>query len=80
MVAQARLDGFNPRDIPIAGLQDRRESVDLGAVLTLSGDAGKLEFSALTDALDRSGGQELALDYGYQFTLGHVRITPLDEV
>jgi outer membrane protein len=76
VVAQARLDGFDRDDIPIPGLEDRRESVDLGAVMTLSGDAGKLEFSALTDALNRSGGQELALEYGYPFMLGRVRITP----
>ena len=55
---------------------DRRKSVDLGAVLTLSGDAGKLEFTALADALNRSGGNELALDYGYPLTAGRVRITP----
>ena len=76
IVAQARLDGFDAKDILIAGLQDRRASIDLGAVLTLSGDAGKLEFSALTDALDRSGGQELALNYGYPLTAGRMRITP----
>lgn len=76
IVAQARLEGFNARDIPIAGLGSRRESTDVGAVLTASGDVGKLEFTALTDALNRSGGQELALDYGYPFTAGRVRITP----
>lgn len=76
VVAQARLDGFDAGDIPIAGLQDRRASMDVGAVLTWSGDAGKLEFTALADALNRSGGQELALDYGYPLTLGRVRITP----
>lgn len=76
LVAQARLDGFDARDIPIAGLEDRRKSVDAGAVLTLSGDAGKLEFAALTDALNRSGGQELRLDYGYPITVGRMRITP----
>ena len=76
LVAQARLNGFDASDIPIAGLQDRRASVDVGAVLTVSGDVGKLEFSALTDALDRSGGQELGLNYGYPFTAGRVRITP----
>lgn len=76
VVAQARLEGFNARDIPIAGLESRRESMDVGAVLTASGKAGKLEFTALTDALDRSGGQELALSYGYPLTAGRVRITP----
>jgi outer membrane protein len=76
VVAQARLEGFDARDIPIAGLESRRESMDVGAVLTLSGEVGKLEFTALTDALDRSGGQELALSYGYPFTAGRVRITP----
>lgn len=80
VVAQARLDGFEASDIPIAGRQDRRASKDLGAVLTLSGDAGKLEFTALTDALDRSGGQELALDCGFPFTAGRVRITPKFDV
>lgn len=76
LVAQARLDGFDADDVPIAGLQDRRESMDIGAVLTWSGAGGKLEFTALSDVLGRSGGQELALDYGYPITAGHVRITP----
>lgn len=76
LVAQARLDGFDAADVPIPGLQDRRASIDAGAVLTLSGDAGKLEFTALTDVLDRSAGQELALDYGYPFRAGRARVTP----
>lgn len=76
VVAQVRLDGFDGRDIPIAGLQDRRASMDVGGVLTLSGTAGKLEFTALTDALNRSGGQELALNYGYPLVAGRIRITP----
>lgn len=76
VIAQARLEGFDARDVPITGLQDRRKSMDLGAVLTLSGVAGKLEFAALTDALGRSSGQELTLDYGYPMTAGRVRITP----
>lgn len=76
VVAQARLEGFDASDVPIAGLRDRRASMDLGAALTLSGDAGKLEFTALTDALNRSGGQELALNYGYPIRAGRVRITP----
>lgn len=76
IVAQANLDGFDASDIPIAGLQDRRASMNVGAVLTLSGEAGKLEFAALTDALNRSGGQELDLNYGYTFMAGQVRITP----
>ena len=76
VVAQARLEGFDASDIPIAGLQDRRKSVDLGAVLTLSGEAGKLEFTGLTAAMGRSGGQELALNYGYPIAAGRVRITP----
>lgn len=76
LVAQARLDGLDARDIPIAGLQDRRKSMDVGAVLTMSGDVGKLEFTALGDALGRSNGQELALVYGYPFSAGRVRLTP----
>ena len=76
IVAQARLEGFNARDIPIAGLESRRESMDVGAVLTVSGVVGRLEFIALTDALNRSGGQELALSYGYPIAVGRVRITP----
>ncbi|MEO6801381.1 MAG: MipA/OmpV family protein [Rhodanobacter sp.] len=76
LVAQARLEGFDARDIPIAGLEDRRASMDLGTVLALSGDAGKLEFTALADALARSGGQELALNYGYPLKAGRMRITP----
>lgn len=76
LVAQARLEGFDARDIPIAGLEDRRESIDVGAVATLSGDPGRLEFTALTDALNRSGGHELALNYGYPFSFGRVRVMP----
>lgn len=76
LVVRARMGGFDASDIPIAGLQDRRDSMDVGAVLTWSGDAGKLKFTALTDALNRSGGQQLALDYGYPLTAGRARITP----
>lgn len=76
VVAQVRLEGFDAEDIPIESLDDRRDSMDLGAVLTWSGDAGKLEFTALTDALARSGGQELALNYGYPLRIGPTRITP----
>lgn len=76
LIAQARLDGFDAKDIPIAGLEDRRKSIDVGAALSLSGTMGKLEASAVTDALNRSGGQELTVSYGYPFLAGHVRITP----
>lgn len=75
-IAQARLDGFDAEKIPIAGLEDRRKSLDIGAVLSFSAAFGKLELTTLADALNRSGGQELVLSYGYPIAAGRVRITP----
>lgn len=76
LVAQARLDGFDADDIPLDGLRDRRKSMDVGAVLTRSGRLGNLQLTALTDALSRSRGQELALQYGYPLQFGKWRVTP----
>jgi outer membrane protein len=76
LVAQARLDGFDADDIPLDGLRDRRGSMDVGAVLTRSSRQGNLELTVLSDALSRSRGQELALQYGYPLRLGKWRLTP----
>lgn len=60
--AQARLDGYDSEDSPhLAGMADRRASLDLGLASTwTSRRLGTLELSAAADALDRSGGFELA--------------------
>lgn len=76
LVAQARLDGFDADDIPLDGLRDRRRSMDVGAVLTRSGRQGNLQLTVLSDALSRSRGQELALQYGYPLRFGKWRLTP----
>lgn len=76
IVAQARMDGFDADDIPYDGLRNRGRSMDVGVVLTRSWESGSLELTALTDALSRSDGRELAVQYGHPLRFGRWRITP----
>lgn len=70
--AQARLDGYDSEDSPfLAGMTDRRPSLDLGVASTwTSQKLGALELSAAADALDRSGGYELAASWTGRFAAG----------
>ena len=69
--AQARLDGFDARDsAALAGMADRRASLDLGLAGTWRTAIGGFDLSLAQDALDRSGGQEAALTWAAPFTTG----------
>ena len=70
--AQARLDGYDSKDSPyLAGMEDRRASLDLGLASTWTSQTlGALELSAAVDALDRSGGYELAASWTGRFAAG----------
>jgi len=70
--AQARLDGYDSEDSPfLAGMADRRVSLDLGISSTwISQKVGALELSVAADALDRSGGVELAASWTGRFGAG----------
>jgi outer membrane protein len=70
--AQARLDGFDSDDSPyLAGMADRRASLDLGLASTWTSQRlGALELSAAADALDRSGGYELAASWTGRLAAG----------
>lgn len=63
--AQARLDGYDAKDSDfLAGMADRRPSLDLGLASTwTSRKLGALELSVAADALDRSGGYEVAASW-----------------
>lgn len=69
--AQARLDGFDARDsAALAGMSDRRTSLDLGLAGTWRTAIGGFDLSLAQDALDRSGGQEASLTWATPFTTG----------
>ncbi|WP_257388292.1 MipA/OmpV family protein [Tahibacter caeni] len=85
-VAKARLDGFKVDDLGRAALarngldyrllEDRKNGVDVGLGLKWRGRAGELEAELLADVADRSGGQEVSLEYGYPFEFGQSTLTP----
>lgn len=81
-----RMDGFEVGDLGKVDLarngvdyrllEDRDMGFDLGLSLKWSGKAGELEVQLLADATDTSGGQEVAIEYGYPIALGKGRLTP----
>lgn len=77
LIARARLDGFEAKDSPVfAGMAERERSLELGASASRALGPGRVEFAAFTDALDRSGGQELDLMWRGDFGQGPFRVQP----
>jgi outer membrane protein len=87
LIAEANLDGIDAEDlgtrelaengIDRALLEDRKDSADVGFDVSFSGRFGELEFQALADVLDASGGYEASLSYGYPFALSErLKLTP----
>lgn len=77
LIARARLDGFKAKDSPVfAGMATRQRSIELGASASTAMGPGRIEFAAFTDALDRSGGQELDLMWRGDFRRGPLRLQP----
>jgi outer membrane protein len=85
-IAKVRFDGFDVGDlgrqelasngIDYHRLEDRELALDVGMSMTWSVAAGEIELTFLADATDTSGGQEVALQYGYPFTFGRGQLTP----
>jgi outer membrane protein len=77
LIARARLDGFEADDSPaFVGMDERERSLELGASASRALGPGRIEFAAFTDALDRSGGQELDLMWRGDFGRGPFRVQP----
>jgi outer membrane protein len=78
LIGQARFDGYDAKDSPfLVGMADRRASFDLGIASTwTSKKLGALELSAVADALDRSGGGELAASWNLLFRAGGWTVVP----
>lgn len=87
-LAKARFDGFDVDDDLDRGqlarngidadlLEDRDRGLDVGVGMEWSGRAGELQLELLTDATDRSGGQEASLQYGYPLRMGGGVLTPI---
>lgn len=80
LIAEANLDGIDAEDfgarelaengIDRALLEDRKDSADVGFDVSFSTGYGELQFQALADVLDASGGYEISASYGYPFKLG----------
>lgn len=68
---ELRANGLNP-----SLLEDRDDGLDAGFAIRWFGSAGQLKLRALADVTDASGGQELALDYGYALQWGKTTIVP----
>jgi outer membrane protein len=87
LLGKARLDGFDVDDldsgrlarngVDAALLEDRDRGLDLGLGAEWSGTAGELQLELLADATDRSGGQEVSLQYGYPIRLARGLLTPI---
>lgn len=86
LLAKARLDGFDADDlgrrqlaangVDRDALSDRDKGLDLGLGMDWSGRGGKLQLELLSDATNRSGGQEASLQYGYPLRIGATALTP----
>lgn len=58
------------------GMSDRKQTVDTGLALSLSGGWGELNLSAVTDLLSRHGGEELDLTYLFPWQRGRWTLAP----
>ncbi|MFU8817553.1 MAG: MipA/OmpV family protein [Pseudomonadales bacterium] len=66
LVARYRFDRLEPsRDPFFAGMQERRQTLDGGLSLAVSGRLGEVSLLALTDLLGRHRGEEFDLSYRY---------------
>jgi MipA family protein len=86
-VVGARLDGINADDFGVTELannginrnllSDRDDSLDAGFKINLEGRYGEMQLDLLADVLDKSGGFEAKLQYGYPLKLSeNLQLTP----
>ncbi len=77
LIARTRLDGFEAQDSPVfAGMAERKRSLELGANVSRALGPGRVAVEVFTDALDRSGGQELDLLWRGDIGRGPFRLQP----
>lgn len=78
LFAQARTDGYDPKDSAfLAGMAERKFSLDLGIASAWTIDkVGVVEAALSADALDRSGGYEAALSWNGLFRAGGFTFVP----
>lgn len=77
LIARPRFGGYDAEDSPfLRGMEDRRISADVGFELEWEGEHFGLQLTPVTDVLDRSGGQEIALDLLFPIQRGPFRIEP----
>jgi MipA family protein len=85
-LGEVRVDGFDVDDlgrselatngIDYRLLEDRETGFDLGLGMEWSGGAGELELELMADVTDRSGGQEVSVQYGYPLRVGQGMLKP----
>ncbi|MEN0036668.1 MAG: MipA/OmpV family protein [Cellvibrio sp.] len=85
-ITKFRFDGFSVDDlgrkeladngIDYRLLEDRDIALDAGLAIKWSGSAGELEIELLADVTDTSGGQEVAIQYGYPMHIAGGMLTP----
>lgn len=79
-VANYRFDGYESNDSrALEGMDDRDGSLDAGFELQYRADFGTLTFSAVTDTLNNHSGEEVALRYGYPFSVARGTVSPFLE-
>ena len=72
-----RFQGLDPDDNEFyEGLEERRQTLDVGVRAGLETKWGELRLSWLTDALDRHQGQEIQFTYRYTFERGNWSFSP----
>lgn len=78
LIAQARLDGYKAEDSDfLAGMDDRKFSLDLGAAATFtSKKLGALDLAVVADTFDRSGGYEATAAWNVLFKAGGWTVIP----
>ena len=64
------------KDWSLRGLEEREQSLDGGLRAAFKGDWGKLSATALTDTLDRHGGDELDITYRFDWAPGKWMVSP----
>lgn len=87
LLGALRFDGIDMEDLGVAELaargidrnllEDRDDQFDAGIGLSWRGRLGEVQFRAVSDLTDTSGGQEVSLTYSYRVQAGLFAITPL---
>jgi outer membrane protein len=76
-VAQYRFQKLDPESDPFyEGLEERRQTLDVGLRAQLTGNWGRLSLQYVADGLDRHNGNETQLSYRYAWHFGSWLLSP----